>query len=272
MKALQNNPTNFRSIPELVFLNRNKEYGAYTLRKSYNQHMTEALFISVLLFVATLMLPSILKKDVPEIIKEITIPAGREINLGEVSIEKPKTQFPVTQANTGVKPSIRFVAPDVVPDGNAADDSSIPTTDDMIGKTISTVTKEGDQNATEIIPIATVTDPVVNDTHVEEVIHSWSEFMPVYPGGAEALYQFIGNTVRYPEIARRANVQGKVMVQFVIEKDGSISNIIIMKGIGAGCDEEAIRVIQAAGRWIPGSQNGKNVRVKMVVPFIFKLS
>ena len=273
MKAVQNIPTSFRSIPELVFLNRNKEYGAYVLRRTYNQHMTEALFVSVLLFIATVMLPSIFKKEAPAVIKNITKPGEFEINLGTVSIEQVIPKFPVSQSTSGARPSIRFVVPNIVPDATATGDASIPTTGDLIGKTISTVTKGGDPNGAIFIPIEPIITPtVVNTTKTEDVIYDWTETLPTYPGGNTALFSFISANVIYPEIARRASVQGKVSVQFVIEKDGSVSNINVIKGIGAGCDEEAVRVIQSSGRWIPGSQNGKAVRVKMVVPFVFKLS
>lgn len=91
-------------------------------------------------------------------------------------------------------------------------------------------------------------------------------------GGLEAFYKYIGDKMRYPAAARRMGIEGKVFVEFVINKDGSISDVRIVKGIGAGCDEEAIRVLQGAPFWSPGKQRGKPVKQRMVIPIVFKLS
>lgn len=90
-------------------------------------------------------------------------------------------------------------------------------------------------------------------------------------GGMPAFYKYIGDKMKYPAQARRMGIEGKVFVQFVIGKDGSISDVKAVKGIGAGCDEEAVRVVQAAPSWSPGKQRGKSVKQRMVLPITFKL-
>jgi len=90
-------------------------------------------------------------------------------------------------------------------------------------------------------------------------------------GGMPAFYKYIGDKMKYPAQARRMGIEGKVFVQFVIGKDGSISEVTVVKGIGAGCDEEAIRVVQGAPAWNPGKQRGKPVKQRMVLPITFKL-
>jgi TonB family C-terminal domain len=90
-------------------------------------------------------------------------------------------------------------------------------------------------------------------------------------GGMPAFYKYVGDKMKYPAQARRMGVEGKVFVEFVIGKDGSISDVRAIKGIGAGCDEEAVRVVQAAPAWTPGKQRGKPVKQRMVLPIIFKL-
>ncbi|MCX6150674.1 MAG: energy transducer TonB [Ignavibacteriales bacterium] len=97
------------------------------------------------------------------------------------------------------------------------------------------------------------------------------EQMPVYPGGIDALLKFISANIKYPEIARRAGVEGKVIVQFVVDQQGKITHSQILKGLGAGCDEEALRVVKELKNFQPGKQGGKAVKVKMVIPFSFKL-
>ena len=94
---------------------------------------------------------------------------------------------------------------------------------------------------------------------------------PEFPGGTKAMYDFLGNTIKYPFAAQRANVSGRVIVKFIVEDDGSIGDVEVMKGLGFGCDEEAIRAIKNMPNWKPGKQNGKNVRVYYNMPVVFKL-
>lgn len=91
-------------------------------------------------------------------------------------------------------------------------------------------------------------------------------------GGLTAFYQYVSENLHYPAPARRMNVEGKVFVEFVVNRDGSLSDIVVVKGIGAGCNEEAMRVIQNSPPWNPGRQRGKAVRQRMVLPIVFKLA
>ncbi len=107
---------------------------------------------------------------------------------------------------------------------------------------------------------------------VEEAPFIIVEQMPTYPGGLEALYKFISKKMKYPSQARRMGIDGRVTLSFVIDKDGSITNIKLLRGIGAGCDEEAIRVLKTLPKWSPGKQRGKPVKVQMTLPINFKLN
>lgn len=97
------------------------------------------------------------------------------------------------------------------------------------------------------------------------------EEMPQYPGGAEALLEFLNNNVQYPEEAEKAGIQGRVIATFVVEKDGSVSNAKVVKSVNPLLDAEALRVISAMPKWKPGKQNGKVVNVKYTVPISFRL-
>jgi periplasmic protein TonB len=90
--------------------------------------------------------------------------------------------------------------------------------------------------------------------------------------GLAAFYKFISEQIKYPAQARRMRVEGKVFVEFIVAKDGRISDVVAVKGIGAGCDEEAVRIIQSSPPWNPGKQRGKPVRQRMVLPIVFKLA
>lgn len=108
-------------------------------------------------------------------------------------------------------------------------------------------------------------------TDSKEVAYTFVEVMPEYPGGYENLNKFIEKNLIYPESAKRAQIEGKVMVGFVVERDGSLSNFRIIAGKDDSCNEEAIRLCKMMGKWIPGTQGGKPVRVNMVVPISFRL-
>jgi TonB family protein len=94
---------------------------------------------------------------------------------------------------------------------------------------------------------------------------------PEFIGGQAKMYQYLGENIKYPAAAQRANISGRVFVKFVVEDDGAIGDVEVMKGIGFGCDEEAIRVVKSMPKWNPGVQNGKNVRVYYNMPIVYKL-
>jgi periplasmic protein TonB len=97
------------------------------------------------------------------------------------------------------------------------------------------------------------------------------EDQPTPAGGMQAFYKYVSDNLKYPAQARRMGIEGKVFVQFVVDRDGKLNEVQAVKGIGAGCDEEAVRVIQGAPKWNPGKQRGRPVRVRMILPITFKL-
>jgi TonB family protein len=115
-------------------------------------------------------------------------------------------------------------------------------------------------------------DPQANEPTADGEVFSKVEEQPYPIGGMDVFYQYIGQEMKYPLQARRMGIEGKVFVEFVVEKDGSLSQVKALKGIGAGCDAEAVRVVQNAPHFNPGTQRGKPVRVKMTLPVIFKLN
>ncbi len=112
---------------------------------------------------------------------------------------------------------------------------------------------------------------VIEDEVVEPEIFQIVEEMPSFPGGETKLMEYVAKNIKYPQIARETGIQGRVFVGFVVEPDGSISNVKLLRGIGGGCDEEAMRVIKSLPKWKPGKQRGKAVRVSYQIPVYFKL-
>src|SRR5690606_3495964 len=97
------------------------------------------------------------------------------------------------------------------------------------------------------------------------------EEMPGFPGGEEALFKFLGDNIKFPAMAKDAGITGTVYITFVVKEDGSVQDVRVLRGIGGGCDEEAVRVVKAMPKWNPGKQRGKAVRVQYNLPIIFTL-
>ena len=116
-----------------------------------------------------------------------------------------------------------------------------------------------------------VAPEIEEEVVVEQEIFQIVEEMPSFPGGEAKLLEYVAKNIKYPQIARETGVQGRVFVGFVVETDGSISNVKLLRGIGGGCDEEAMRVIKSLPKWKPGKQRGKAVRVSYQIPVFFKL-
>ena len=130
------------------------------------------------------------------------------------------------------------------------------------------INAEMDQNEVveEYVPVEVEEEEVV-----EAEVFTIVEEMPSYPGGDMKMYEYLGKNIKYPQIARESGIQGRVFVNFVVEPDGSVSNVKVLRGIGGGCDEEAIRVVKSMPKWKPGKQRGKAVRVSYTLPVVFKL-
>jgi protein TonB len=116
-----------------------------------------------------------------------------------------------------------------------------------------------------------VAPEVVDEEVVEQEIFKIVEEMPSFPGGEAKLMEYVGKNIKYPQIARETGIQGRVFVNFVVEPDGSVSNVTVLRGIGGGCDEEAMRVVKNMPKWKPGKQRGKAVRVQYMLPVNFRL-
>ena len=123
------------------------------------------------------------------------------------------------------------------------------------------------ENKKRPVPLAIASSTKTEEDSVFNIV----EKMPEFPGGTEAMMKFVAQNVKYPEEAKEKGISGRVFVSFVVEKDGSVSNVEVLRSIGGGCDEEAVRVVKSMPKWTPGMQKGKPVRVNYNMPFFFKL-
>jgi protein TonB len=130
---------------------------------------------------------------------------------------------------------------------------------------------EADEN-TEVQEYIAPAKSMEDEESAEEMqIFMVVESMPVYPGGETALYKFLAENIKYPQMAKESGIQGRVFVTFVVERDGRVTDVRVLRGIGGGCDEEAIRVVASMPNWTPGKQRGKSVRVQYNLPVKFTL-
>ncbi|OIP84245.1 MAG: energy transducer TonB [Porphyromonadaceae bacterium CG2_30_38_12] len=138
--------------------------------------------------------------------------------------------------------------------------------DDVIVESVE-INTEDDKNK-EVVIAAPVSAPVEEE---DNVVFQVVETMPAFPGGDQALFRFLGENVKYPVIAQENGIQGRVICQFVVNKDGSIVDVEVVRPVDPSLDKEAVRVIKSMPKWSPGKQRGKSVRVKYTLPVNFKL-
>jgi periplasmic protein TonB len=268
-------------IDDLVFEHRNKAYGAYNLRKTQDEKSIKGLLVAVSIIGVMLWVVNVFAIDRSKdlIVDDI----GNEVTL-ENTDPTPRPVEPIPPRQEQVVPSrpqvdqIELVPPKVVIDNVQVDEDLPPTQDEMQNKIVSNVTQEGDPNSSTGLVAGTGTgntnstiESSVSIDNVETKIYVTAQVNPSFDGGYEALHAFLRKTLRYPETAREVGIKGKVVVQFVVEPDGSISNVNVVKGIGGGCDQEALRAISKMPKWNPGMMNGRAVRVKFTLPFHFDL-
>jgi protein TonB len=261
---------------DTVFDGRNKEYGAYALRKlSSRRHrlaITATLIISLIAFTA----PGLIKTMIPERVErnvEVTSLANIALEKNKPKeIELPKIE--IEQQQLKIKSTIKFTAPVIKADADVKSDDIMKTQEEVTDSklSISAADVQGNSEDTSAVDIS---DLQIDQSNVVEEAYEKPftivEQMPEFPGGASNMMKFIAENVKYPAMAREAGISGNVFVSFVVNRNGEISNVKILRGIGGGCDEEAIRVVRLMPSWIPGKQNGKPVPVQFNLPIKFIL-
>lgn len=258
----------------VIFKDRNQAYGAYQLRKNNTYTTTKALIIATSCFVFALAMPTIINKIkgfIPKADPKITVTDVKLMEPPPIEIKKvvpPPVQQKQVRAQHDM---IHFPPPIVRPDVEAHED---PPTDKALDKVDpGPKTVKGDPNATVVIDEPAGTKDIAGVTEATNTndVFTAVEVSPEYPGGEAAFGKFLRDHIRYPEIAKENNVQGKVFLQFVVERDGSLTDMQIVRSPGSGLGEEAARVLKISPHWKPGIQNGKPVRVQFTVPVSFSL-
>ena len=269
------------SWTDLVFENRNQAYGAYALRKGTGKRNLIAIIAVILLAIAC-QIGLTLKNIADEREKQrIALQEAMEMTKLEQQKKEPevKRKEVVKQENVEkvvekVKSSIKFTAPVIKKDNEVRPEDMMKSQDEILSTNtaIGAFDVKGNDEAGEVLKAKEViaTEPV-KPKEEENKVFDVVEQMPSFPGGQAALMNYLNSNIKYPVIAEENGIQGRVVVQFVVGKDGSISNVHVVKSVDPSLDKEAVRVVKSMPRWIPGKQNGSAVRVKYTLPVTFKL-
>jgi protein TonB len=269
----------YRDRLDVLFANRNRAYGAYQLRRAYPDHLGRALFFGLSLVSLFVILPY-LAQAFSRVFGTEPPPLNVEIILQEppdIAATDPVEPPPVETPPPPARATQRFVPPLVVennveeaPAATVAELLESP--DDIAGRT-----QAGDPGA-----LPTLTDLKPNEQAVEappapaqdDGIYTQIDVqkMPVFGAGEADLIRYLSENIQYPALARESNIQGTVVLTFLVGKDGRVGDVQILREIGGGCGKEAVRVVKNMPGWRPGEANGHPVKVRFTLPVRFKLN
>ncbi|MEI6275419.1 MAG: energy transducer TonB [Prolixibacteraceae bacterium] len=247
------------TFDDIVFENRNQEYGAYQIRKKYNRVVLISTLIGIVILGLIVIVPYIRAsnqakqkaRDATEVIAEMAN------DLQEAAAPPPPPPPPPPSEQQAV---VKYVAPVVVDSVKVEDQSKLMISDEQVSTTVNK----------EVVEVVEQKQEEVQEKEEQQVFVVVEE-MPEFPGGELALRTYIAKAIVYPTVAQENGIQGKVFVTFVVNKDGSVSNAKIARGVDASLDTEALRVVSTLPKWKPGKQRGVPVRVSYTVPISFKL-
>lgn len=255
-----------RTWDDIVFENRNKDYGAYLNRKSYSKSVIIAMALTFGVLAMVFAAPyiksffdSMQPEEVDNKLKTTTISLDQPPPITPNQPPPPDVRIPPP-----VKTVIKFLPPKVT-EKEVVEEEEMPTIEEIKNNDTGSENIEGTVEAVFTEPVAE--EPKEDPNKIFMVV----EQPPEPEGGMEALAKFVQKNLKYPASARRMNIEGTAYVRFVIEPDGAVTGATIMKGISADCDKEALRVIQMMPKWKPGKQSGRPVRVSFVYPIRYRL-
>ena len=271
---------------EMVFEGKNKEYGAYKLRRGTSNRNIKALLI--LLIAAALIGGYLVYKIQADKAAAERAAYMEQLELSklqeqakkekkeEKKVEKPKIE-PIKELPQ-VRETQKFTAPVIKKDELVKEDNQMKAMDELDANTaVGTKDQEGTKDRTieaareAVVEAAPVEVKEEVKQEVTQKIFDVVEQQPQFPGGQAALFSWLSQNIHYPPVAEENGIYGRVTVSFVVEPDGSISNVQVVRGVDPSLDKEAVRVTKAMPKWQPGKQNGQAVRVKYNLPVTFKL-
>lgn len=266
---------------DLVFENRNQAYGAYVLRKGTGKRNVIAILAVILLAIACqigLTLKNIAdeaaakRQAMQEAVEFSALEQKKEAKVERKEVVKQENVEKVVEK---VKSSVKFTAPEIKKDNEVRPEDEMKSQEEIMSSKLSvgSFDVKGNDEGGEVLKAKEViaTEPV-KPKEEENKVFDVVEQMPSFPGGNAALMNYLSQNIKYPVIAEENGIQGRVIVQFVVGKDGHISDVRVAKSVDPSLDKEAVRVVRGMPRWIPGKQNGQAVTVRYTLPVTFRLN
>jgi protein TonB len=263
---------------DLVFAGRNQAYGAYQLRRGTGKrNVISMLFVAAVAVVAYIGLAAYNSyQETQKARFEAEMEASLLEQKKQAKVEK-KTEVPKIEVQKveKVKSSIAFTPPVIKKDDEVKPEEEMKSQDELNENKTAIgafdVKGNDEEGGTVLKAVEEIAAPEPPKHEEENKVFDVVEQMPSFPGGPAALMKYLSENMRYPAVAEENGIQGRVTVQFVVEKDGSVTDVRTMKSVDPALDREAERVVKSMPKWIPGKQNGSAVRVKYFVPVVFRL-
>lgn len=251
----------------------NKPYGAEELGARYPLHAGLSLGVSLILVIGAALFPLIREMLREPEADQIHVKATRVINYSQLQAPPPidlERRIPEPLEAVPKAKTIKYLQPVAKKDEEVPDDEQVPTKDELSHTMIGTENVEGTDSVFFDQPDVQVVSEPVPEKKPEEAF-SFVEVMPSFPGGSGALAKYLAENTSYPSFAREAEIQGKVFISFVVEADGRVTNVEVVRNLHPALDEEAARVVASMPNWIPGEQNQQPVRVRYTLPITFQI-
>ena len=262
---MKDNPDIIPDFDDLLFENRNKEYGAYQLRKRYNRVLLAGVLISTLIGCGAVIIPFALTPNNEKVLSG----GSRFVQVKMDVLEPPEEEIfippaPPPPESGKIQDLVKYITPEVVDTVMTIENTTV-TTDEILAQSESNISEmPGYGPGDELFE--------GEGTLEDEEPFIMVETMPSFRGGDYTKFrEWINKRTNYPQAAIDAKIQGKVWLTFIVEKDGSVSNVTILKGVHPLLDEEAVKVISESPKWSPGLQRGQPVRVRFQIPLSFNL-
>jgi len=254
----------------IIFQNRNQEYGAYQLRRRSARYVIVAALASCAFFSLALATPVIIRvlglEKFAE--KKVKVVEVTEL-LAPPPINPNEPPPPPVEPPPPLKTTIKFTPPEIVKDEEVTEEDEPPSQEELKEVEAGAVTQEGDTGGVDYSLLEVTGNDVVGDPDADKIFQI-VEQQPEFPGGEKELMKYL-SSIKYPEIARENDIEGSVYIRFVIERDGRVSNVEVAKGSDKILNEAALEHVRKMPSWKPGKQNGKEVRVQYIVPIKFTL-
>ncbi len=258
---MEREPDRIPSFDDIVFENRNKEYGAYKLRKKYNRNVIIALIIGLVLMSTAIITPYLNAKAAENKAKR----TERQVEIKMENLDQPTETvappLPPPPPPQDVVQQAKYIPPVVVDSVKPEETVQLMTADQAQVEV---------QNEEVVEEVQVLAEEVQEDVDEAEPFYVVEE-MPMFPGGDAAIQKYIGDNVIYPEVAKENNIQGRVIVKFCVTPAGGVDQVSVLKGVDPELDAEVVRVVKTLPKFKPGKQGGKPVPVWYTIPINFQL-